>query len=71
MSRESRRAACVSSLEAVVMGAMVEDWYVDVLVDVWFNPSCQLDLVIDSRALSHAIGALIARCAVCRYRSAP
>jgi len=42
-----------------------------ILVVVVFDTSHQLDLVIDWRALSHAIGALIARCAVCRYRSAP
>jgi len=32
---------------------------------VVFNTSLYLDLVIARRALSHAIGALIARCAVC------
>lgn len=39
-------------------------------VVVVFEPSLY-DLVIARRALSHAIGALIARCAVCRDRSAP
>lgn len=38
---------------------------------VLYDTSLYLDLVIARRALSHAIGALIARCAVCRDRSAP